>query len=433
MLTSKTLRVVSLVSGIALGGLVLIQVFWVQKAYRFTNEQFQNRVTLSLISVASQVYRYNSDTTSVREAVTPLGDEDFLVSLNGTVPPDFLLNLLVAEFRKQSILQDFQVGMYDCFADSMVWRTYNTKLGPLFSGKSPGEAVLKKLPSYTFSGDSHMMVVHFPGKRTFIARELRVLSASTLGVMVIMGVFIFVVVIVFREKRLSAMRQDFINNMTHEFKTPISTLLVAAEALKKNASGLEGDRVKRYAQIIQDESLRLKTHVEQILKVAMVESARNNVERQEINARDLLQSVEEQFKTRLENKQATFEFCSDLPTELTLQGDKNHLSNALFNLLDNALKYGGEQVHIRLRAELKSGQLMVEVSDNGPGIPKAVQGMIFEKFYRVSTGNRHDIKGFGLGLSYVKQIVRLHGGQITLRSKEGAGAVFTLKLKPNLS
>ncbi|MBM3171537.1 MAG: HAMP domain-containing histidine kinase [Bacteroidetes bacterium] len=433
MLTSKTLRVVSLVSGIALGGLVLIQVFWVQKAYRFTNEQFQNRVTLSLISVASQVYRYNSDTTSVREAVTPLGDEDFLVSLNGTVPPDFLLNLLVAEFRKQSILQDFQVGMYDCFADSMVWRTYNTKLGPLFSGKSPGEAVLKKLPSYTFSGDSHMMVVHFPGKRTFIARELRVLSASTLGVMVIMGVFIFVVVIVFREKRLSAMRQDFINNMTHEFKTPISTLLVAAEALKKNASGLEGDRVKRYAQIIQDESLRLKTHVEQILKVAMVESARNNVERQEINARDLLQSVKEQFKTRLENKQATFEFCSDLPTELTLQGDKNHLSNALFNLLDNALKYGGEQVHIRLRAELKSGQLVVEVSDNGPGIPKAVQGMIFEKFYRVSTGNRHDIKGFGLGLSYVKQIVRLHGGQITLRSKEGAGAVFTLKLKPNLS
>lgn len=432
MLTSKTLRVVSLVSGLALGGLVLIQVFWVQKAYRFTNEQFQNRVTLSLISVASQVYRYNSDTTSVREAVTPLGEEDFLVSLNGTVPPDFLLNLLVAEFRKQSILQDFQVGMYDCFADSMVWRTYSMKLGPLFSGKSPGEAVLKKLPSYTFSGESHMMVVHFPGKRSFIARELRVLSASTLGVMVIMGVFIFVVVIVFREKRLSAMRQDFINNMTHEFKTPISTLLVAAEALKKQASGSEGDRVQRYAQIIQDEALRLKTHVEQILKIAMVESARNNMDKQKLPVLDLLQSVVDQFQSRLENSKATFEFLPELPTGLSMLGDKNHISNALFNLLDNALKYGGEQVKIRLKAYLKSGHLVLEVSDNGPGIPKAVQGMIFEKFYRVSTGNRHDIKGFGLGLSYVKQIVRLHGGQIALRSKEGDGAVFTLKLNPIL-
>jgi two-component system phosphate regulon sensor histidine kinase PhoR len=432
MLTSKTLRIVSLVSGIALGGLVLIQVFWVQKAYRFTNEQFQNRVTLSLISVASQVYRYNSDTTSVREAVTPLGDEDFLVSLNGTVPPDFLLNLLVAEFRKQSILQDFQVGMYDCFADSMVWRTYSTQLGPLFSGKSPGEAVLKKLPSYTFSGDSHMMVVHFPGKRSFIARELRVLSASTLGVMVIMGVFIFVVVIVFREKRLSAMRQDFINNMTHEFKTPISTLLVASEALKRIPNTEGTDRVQRYAQIIQDESLRLKTHVEQILKVAMVESARNNMEKEVVNALELMHSVIEQFTVRLEGQRADFEYALELPEGTTLWGDKNHLSNAVFNLLDNALKYGGEKVKIRLGAKIKSGQIIIEVSDNGPGIPKAVQGMVFEKFYRVSTGNRHDIKGFGLGLSYVKQIVRLHGGQIVLRSKEGEGAVFMLKLKPML-
>ena len=422
----------SLVSGIALGGLVLIQVFWVQKAYRFTNEQFQNRVTLSLISVASQVYRYNSDTTSVREAVTPLGDEDFLVSLNGTVPPDFLLNLLVAEFRKQSILQDFQVGMYDCFADSMVWRTYSTQLGPLFSGKSPGEAVLKKLPSYTFSGDSHMMVVHFPGKRSFIARELRVLSASTLGVMVIMGVFIFVVVIVFREKRLSAMRQDFINNMTHEFKTPISTLLVASEALKRIPNTEGTDRVQRYAQIIQDESLRLKTHVEQILKVAMVESARNNMEKEVVNALELMHSVIEQFTVRLEGQRADFEYALELPEGTTLWGDKNHLSNAVFNLLDNALKYGGEKVKIRLGAKIKSGQIIIEVSDNGPGIPKAVQGMVFEKFYRVSTGNRHDIKGFGLGLSYVKQIVRLHGGQIVLRSKEGEGAVFMLKLKPML-
>jgi two-component system phosphate regulon sensor histidine kinase PhoR len=245
-----------------------------------------------------------------------------------------------------------------------------------------------------------------------------------------MGVFIFVVVIVFREKRLSAMRQDFINNMTHEFKTPISTLLVAAEALKKQASGGEGDRVQRYAQIIQDESLRLKTHVEQILKIAMVESTRNNMDRQAVNVLELLQSVVEQFKSRLENSKVRFEFLPELPNGVSILGDKNHLSNALFNLLDNAVKYGGESVQIRLKAQLKLGQVVLEVSDTGPGIPKAVQGMIFEKFYRVSTGNRHDIKGFGLGLSYVKQIVRLHGGQIALRSKEGEGAVFTLKLKP---
>jgi two-component system phosphate regulon sensor histidine kinase PhoR len=111
-----------------------------------------------------------------------------------------------------------------------------------------------------------------------------------------------------------------------------------------------------------------------------------------------------------------------------MMGDENHLSNAIFNLLDNALKYGGEGVRIGLHAEVKSGRLILAVTDTGPGIPKAVQGMIFEKFYRVSTGNRHDIKGFGLGLSYVKQIVHLHKGRIELRSKEGEGAVFTLKL-----
>ncbi|MFZ9699705.1 MAG: sensor histidine kinase, partial [Flavobacteriales bacterium] len=256
------------------------------------------------------------------------------------------------------------------------------------------------------------------------------LSASTLGVMVIMGVFIFVVVIVFREKRLSAMRQDFINNMTHEFKTPISTLLVAAEALKKQTHTEDSNRVQRYAQLIQDESLRLKTHVEQILKIAMVESARNNIDKKEIEVGKMLHSVVEQFNSRLEQSKAQFEVNIDLPEGLRMMGDQNHLSNAIFNLLDNALKYGGESVHIGLHAQVKSGRLVVDVSDTGPGIPKAVQGMIFEKFYRVSTGNRHDIKGFGLGLSYVKQIVRLHKGQIELRSKEGEGAVFTLKLNP---
>lgn len=428
MLTNKTLRFVSVVAGSALCGLVTIQVFWVQKAYRFTSEQFQNRVELGLLNVANQVYRYHSDSTNIRESVVTTDGDLFAMQIGATTSPDFLLNLLVAEFRKQSILQDFQVGMYDCFADSVVWRQYSEALGPLFHASGTNNIPwTKQLSDLNLSKDSHTVLVHFTKQGAFISRQMSLMYFTTLGILIIMGVFIFMVFIIFREKRLSAMRQDFINNMTHEFKTPIASLLVAGEVLQKDRTASAPEKVKSYGSIIQKESLRLRNQVEQILKVALIESNRHKLKMEPLDLGLLVQEIVAQIKLRMDASGAKFTAEIDSEHPYLIMGHATHLGNALYNLLDNALKYGGDEVEIFLSLK-RTGphQVSLTVQDNGPGIPQKLQRMVFEKFYRVPTGNLHDVKGFGLGLSYVKQIAKHHHALIQLESAPGKGATFTL-------
>lgn len=426
-MSNRTIRIIIITAALSLLGLVWLQIYWVRQAYRFSNDQFDSRVSLALMSVANQVNRFNKDSTAVREPVTQVATNYFMVQINGVVSPDHLQNLLLIEFNRYSINMDFEFAVYDCFLDSIQWRSYNYQGNS--TSRVSGVPDPTSIPQIDYAGDSHKFGVYFPHKNRFIANQMGIMIYSSVGVLVVILFFTYIVFVIFRQKRLSEMKTDFINNMTHEFKTPISTISVSSEALTKDSTLKNTERIRTYASIIRDESARLKGQVDQILRIAMLDKVKNNLKKTELDFHEVIHDVFAKMSIRFEESgcKTTLELKAE---RYILMGDRDHLMNVLFNLLDNALKYSGPHPEIILRtANNRKDQLVVQVEDKGIGIPKELQKFIFEKFYRVPMGNVHNVKGFGLGLNYVKEIIRSHRGKITLESNPGKGTTFTFYLQ----
>jgi two-component system phosphate regulon sensor histidine kinase PhoR len=383
-------------------------------------------VSLALMSVANQVNRFNKDSTAAREPVSQVASNYFIVQINGVVATDHLQNLLVIEFNRYDINMDFQFAIYDCFLDSIQWRGYvQQSSDTTTSSVIPDPA---SLPKIDYSGDSHKFGVFFPNKDKFIVQQMGIMVYSSIGVLIVILFFTYIVIIIFRQKRLSEMKTDFINNMTHEFKTPISTISVSSEALSRNSTLDKPEKIKTYAKIIQDESERLKLQVDQILKIAMLESSKKKLKMSSFDFNDMIREVAEKMKIRFEKVSCIVDLKLEA-TKAVVIGDRDHLMNVMFNLVDNALKYSKGTPHIRIHSFNRDHRLYVQIEDKGIGIPQEAQKHIFEKFYRVPTGNVHNVKGFGLGLNYVKEIIQSHGGKITLKSNPGEGTTFTFYLK----
>jgi two-component system phosphate regulon sensor histidine kinase PhoR len=209
------------------------------------------------------------------------------------------------------------------------------------------------------------------------------------------------------------MKNDFIGNMTHELKTPISTIALSSEVLCETGIGREPERLQNYARIIRTENDRLRTQVERVLQLATLDRDHLSLRRENVDLHRKIQEVEEAFRLQLQERDG----------RLTL-----HLQNVLFNLVDNALKYSKGRPMITVRTLDDGRWLRIEVSDKGIGMPRDVQRRIFERFYRAHTGNVHDVKGFGLGLHYVQQIVHAHDGRVEVESRPGDGSTFIVKL-----
>ncbi len=379
------------------------------------------------MTVANQVNRFNKDTMSVREPVTQITPDYFTVEITGMVKPEHLKNLLIIEFNRYGIDLDFQYALYDCFLDSIVWSNY-IKLDK--SGKVVEESPVhfSSLPKYKLSKESHKFGIFFPTKKRYISSQMGIMIYSTIGVFLIVLFFVYILMVIFKQKRLSEIKTDFINNMTHEFKTPIATISISSEQLLKENTLNNPEKIKTYSRIIKDESTRLKSQVDQILNIALLDSTRTKLNKKPIDFHRLIYDVTEKIKIRADEKKCLIKLDLKAKQHI-IWGDADHLTNVMFNLMDNALKYSKENPQIIIRTKNKNHALIVEVEDNGIGIPEKQHKMIFEKFYRVPTGNVHNVKGFGLGLSYVKKIVQAHRGKIELESSPGVGTIFRIFLK----
>jgi len=273
-------------------------------------------------------------------------------------------------------------------------------------------------PNYLF--------VYFPKQNTFLMKEtgLLVIPTFVLTAMLI-GIFVFTILIILRQKKLSNIKNDFINNMTHELKTPISTISLASQMLRDNTVTNTPKTIEHISGIIFQESKRLTTQVEKVLQMAVFNEGKLKLKFKEVNINNLINSVVLNFELRVKSKNG--ELTTELKAEpATIKADDVHLTNVLFNLLDNAVKYSKDEPKITISTELKDQYLILSVKDQGIGIQKEHVGQIFERFYRVPTGNVHDVKGFGLGLSYVKIITEAHRGQIKVESAINKGTKFMI-------
>lgn len=272
--------------------------------------------------------------------------------------------------------------------------------------------------------------VYFPTKSEYIFSSINYMIPAFVLTFILLVVFVYTVIVAFRQKRLSEMKNDFINNMTHEFKTPISTISLAAQMLNDDSVRKSPSMLTHISTVINDETKRLRFQVEKVLQMSMFDKQKTILKIQELDANLAISNVVHTYNIKVEKYGG--KITANLDAENALVNvDEMHFTNVIFNLLDNAVKYRNEDVPLLLNVttrDIADERLEIAISDNGIGIKKEDLKKVFEKFYRVPTGNRHDVKGFGLGLAYVKKMVNEFKGDIRVESELGIGTKFIITL-----
>lgn len=277
---------------------------------------------------------------------------------------------------------------------------------------------------------AYRLDVEFPTKNTYIFSSVRFIIPWLAFTAMLLVIFIYTIVMIFRQKKLSEMKSDFVNNMTHELKTPISTISLAGQMLSDPTISKSPTSIAHLSEVITEESKRLRFQVEKVLHLSVIDDASSTLNFTDVDANDIISSVVNTFKLKVE-KQGGRLTTNLAATDANVTVDEMQFTNVIFNLLDNALKYMREDADPELEIDTKDlpgNRLEIRVKDNGIGIRKEDVKRIFEKFYRVSTGNRHDVKGFGLGLAYVKKMISVFGGTISVESEFGKGSTFVIDL-----
>lgn len=271
--------------------------------------------------------------------------------------------------------------------------------------------------------------VSFPTKKEYLLSEASSLIPAFIFTLILLITFIITIYLIFRQKRLSEMKNDFMNNMTHELKTPVSTISLAAQMLKDPGITKSPEIFKHISSVINDETKRLSFQVEKVLQMSLFEKQRATLKLKELDVNDVIVNVANTFQLKVEKFDGKIDIDLDA-THTAINADEMHFTNVLFNLLDNALKYRKEDVPLELmiRTWNQNNKIYISVEDNGIGMKKEDTKRVFERFYRVSTGNLHDVKGFGLGLAYVKKIIEDHKGTIKAESELGVGTKFIISL-----
>lgn len=421
-MTRRKLNTVIVLAVVALSAVVVTQFYWVQRAYRIQDRTFNATVVSSMTAVVDRILEMNNDSALV-EPVEQVSSSFFVANINDTLHPYLLEALLREEFERNDLRKPFEYGIYDCFNDSIVFgSTVNFAVPDATVAPEP-VGIQKR-----FDRDGHYFGIAFPSKTTMILGQLGFWGLSTLLTLVVVIFFSYTIAILLRQKRLSEVKTDFINNMTHELKTPISTIRLSSEILQSAEIGNQPDRLRQYARIIHQENERLQLQVDKVLQIATLSPEKMKLKEEAVDFHTLIQAVAESAQVRLDPVGGMLEIELEA-LRATVVGDLVHLSNILNNLLDNAIKYTERTPLIRISTrQSRDSKLQIAVQDNGIGIDRKHQKMVFEQFFRVPTGNRHDVKGFGLGLYYVKTVVDAHNGTIDLSSEPGQGSTFTITL-----
>jgi len=290
-----------------------------------------------------------------------------------------------------------------------------------------GNAYTQKLfPSEDSSNGAYLQIT-FPTKQNYILNSMSLLLPSILLVLVILCIFIVTIIIIFRQKQLNNMKNDFVNNMTHELKTPISSISLASQMLQDPSVGKTPQTLQHISNVIRDETKRLSLMVEKVLQISIFEKDKSMLKLNEMQINELIKDIINNFSLKVTSKGGQITSKLNAIHDIALI-DEVHFTNIIFNLLDNALKYCDKPLLLTIETWNEKDNLLISIEDNGIGIHKEDQKRIFEKFYRVSTGNLHNVKGFGLGLAYVKKIITEHRGSIKVESEPNIGTKFIITI-----
>ncbi|MCF8304020.1 MAG: HAMP domain-containing histidine kinase [Bacteroidales bacterium] len=411
----RSIYIIILVSSVALLGTIAIEYFWIRKIMRYQQEQFTGSVNVALKTVSNRLYDMRQDSIELL----------FDKSSNGIISDtelELTHSLIQQEFSSLDISSNYAYGIYD----SQTGKIYTQSKG----------AIVKKLKNSQFNipltcprrSDRFYLTAYFPNRNAAIREHtLTWLIFAAVFIIILIGTFSIAIILLFKQKKLSAMKTDFVNNLTHEFKTPISTISLASEMLLNGGHNGDKPRIKRYAKIIFDENARLQSQVERVLQIAVLDKGDFKLKKKPVDIHEILETVIQSFNIIVQRREGKILSCLEA-NQTSILADRVHLLNIFSNLFDNANKYSPEKPVLRVSTKNQSNGILITIGDRGIGISDENQHHVFKNLYRVPTGDLHDVKGFGMGLYYVKRVVEAHGGTIKLKSELGKGSRFKIYL-----
>lgn len=428
-MSNKSLRIIFMLAVLCTVLVIITQFFWLRKAYDLEKSLFNTHVTTALKNVAVQLRASNNNKSPVDSIVTQVSDNTFTVKIDDKIDSISLEQLLKRELLGQQIKTDFEYSVYDCETEKMKYGKYVS-----FKNKFEVRDLHDSIPSIPQSKKgNNYFVVDFPLLSEFLNREMINWFISSGVLVLFLLILAYAIFIIFRQKRLSEIQKDFVNNMTHEFKTPLATIKISSEVLKNPNIVNNPERLLNYATIINNETLHLTHQVERVLQMAKSDRDKLELNIETVALKPmLLEIIDKTYKPLIRTRGGDIRVFFK-PDDVSINIDRLHMKNVISNLLDNAIKYCIRNPEIDIRCEDTGAGVNISIQDNGIGISKENTKHIFNKFYRIPTGNLHDVKGFGLGLNYVKLICKLHGGSISVKSELEKGSEFCIFIPKSLN
>ncbi len=411
-----------ILTSIAIIGISISQVYWIKNAYELKQTQFDTRIQMSLKAISNTLFEIQNNQNDHQIFINDNNSSKLIFeNLNYAL----IDSLLSSELQGLQIGDDFEYGVYLNGTKKLLGGNFKQYDQEILDSK------FKVSLSCIHSGSPYFLALFIPNSNNLVLQNLiGGFFLTGLFVLIIGFSFIYTVIIIHRQKKVSSMKNDFVNNMTHEFKTPISTVSLASEMLLRKEIQSNGEKIKKYAQVIYDENARLKNQVEQVLQIAVLDKGQFRVRKKELDVHQLLEQTINNSEISILERQGEIKSIYSAARS-KIRADKMHLINIIGNLIDNANKYSPEKPMITVRTKNIKKGILISVEDEGIGIKSEDQPYVFNQFHRAHTGNIHDVKGFGLGLFYAEMMVKEHGGFIRLNSTFGSGSTFEIYLPFN--
>lgn len=409
-------NIVIIIGFLAIIGVIIMQLFLINNAHKLAKKDTEDKIFFALQDVLEKLYKDNLTGLLVSNQVEKVSGNYFTVNVNYEFENTILEHYLISEFEKNNLDVDFEYAVYNCSSDKMAFSNHINSNGKKEPIKCP--SCFTKNPKYTY-----YFAIRFPDIEQNYFKNLNQYWIFTTVLFLVLIIYVYSVVLMLKQKKYTELQKDFINNMSHEFKTPLASILIASNYVKEQNEIKDNPKLKKYNQIVVNQTKRLNEHIEKILYVAKTESKQMLIDKSKFELKPVLDLVRDNILLKYDKE---IDINIITTKKHVLKADEFHIYNILFNLVDNAVKYSGLSPKIEIVVTEINQQLSIQIKDNGCGIPTKDLPFIFDKFYRVTRQDIKNIEGFGIGLSYVKKICDLHRWKITIANNTEKGIVVTI-------
>ena len=418
---SSTTRTLILSLSIIIAAIVGLQLHWLQKTYAYETHEFNTSVIKSIRGLYEDLYLVEDAGSKFGKLISHPDAETFIFRTDSTPNADSLVYYLTSEFDDFNVYTDCKVGLFDSKQNRYIFEKYI---------RSAGSADTSNITPLPIPDPRHSFIsFYFPHRDKFILKQMNVWILTSILLLVLLTGFAFSIYYFFKQKFFNEIQKDFINNITHEFSTPLMVIELSTEALERRSVLVQPDKVTRYVKSISYQAEYLKKHIQNLMKTVVAENPSFAIQKTKVIPNALIRQAVSQLEPIIEEKKGTFILELE-ELDFPIQADPDNLFLAIFNILTNALKYSPNP-RILVETSYNKDHYFITVKDNGVGIDQADIKKIFRKFYRGQKGNLHNVKGLGLGLYFTKKVIDLHKGDIIVKSIMGVGTEFKIELPIN--